>query len=97
MYLLLEALSTVGDLLFGVWTIFDWFGNAKDTSDKNDEEIDPNNSFQMGYLLGLKGGTITNAAIVQSALLRFEQAHGRKPTMRDAGVVVGLIDSTSAK
>ena len=58
-----------------------------------DDLIDPENSYQIGYLMGLTGGTITDAAVVRYALERFEQTHGYKPTLRDAALIVGMMQS----
>lgn len=58
-----------------------------------DDLIDPDNSYQIGYLIGMTGGTVTDAAVVRYALQRFEQTHGYKPTLRDAALVIGLMQS----
>ena len=58
-----------------------------------DDLIDPENSYQIGFLMGLTGGTITDAAVVRFALERFEQTHGYKPTLRDAALIVGMMQS----
>lgn len=57
----------------------------------HDELIDPSNSYQIGLILGMTGGTVKEAAIVRFALQRFEEQHGRKATMRDVGTVIGLM------
>lgn len=53
--------------------------------------IDPNNAAQIGMLIGLLGGTITDAAVVKYALQRFEQTYGRKATVADVGLLAGLV------
>lgn len=58
-----------------------------------DDLIDPENSYQIGYLMGLAGGTITDAAVVRYALERFEQTHGYKPTLRDSALILGMMQS----
>ena len=58
-----------------------------------DDVIDPHNSYQLGFLMGMTGGTITDAAVVRYALERFEKTHGYKPTLRDAALVIGLMNS----
>jgi len=80
-------------LLYVVFMVSSWFDkpHTKDTAEP--KEITMDNPAQIGVLVGLTGGTIADAAIVQSALLRFEQTHGRKPTMQDAGIGVGLMNS----
>ena len=43
--------------------------------------------------MGMTGGTITDATVVRYALERFEKTHGYKPTLRDAALVIGLMNS----
>ena len=57
--------------------------------------IDPNNMSHVGTIAGLMGGTIPDAAVMRFALKRFEETHGRPATIRDAGIVVGMITSGS--
>ena len=71
--------------------VFFWLLIGKTPSPGEDVVIDPNDSRQMGTLMGLMGGRITDAAVAQYALRRFEEVHGRKATMRDAAVVVGMM------
>lgn len=89
-YFLIEIFFGVIDCLFGVSAVFDLFSKSKENTVAEDEVIDPGNSFHVGYLVGLKGGAITDAAAVPDTLERFQQTHGRKPTLRDAKLVVGL-------
>ncbi len=58
-----------------------------------DAFIDPDDSRQIALLIGLRGGTIPDAAVMKFALARFQEIHGRRATTRDIGVVLGLIDS----
>ena len=62
-------------------------------SNSDDKPIDPADSYQIGLLVGMMGGTVADAAVARSALQRFEQAHGRKATMRDVATVVGMMKS----
>ncbi|MEQ1825079.1 MAG: hypothetical protein ABL921_04010 [Pirellula sp.] len=55
--------------------------------------IDPDDSYQIGLLTGMTGGSIPDAAVMRYALQRFEQIHGRRATTTDIGIVVGLIRS----
>ena len=59
-----------------------------------DDLIDPKNAYQIGYLVGMTGGSVADVAVVRFALERFEQAHGYKPTLRDAALVVGLMSAS---
>jgi hypothetical protein len=58
---------------------------------KSSDIIDPNNSAQIGMLIGMLGGTITDAAVLKYALERFEQTYGRKATVTDVGILAGMI------
>ena len=58
-----------------------------------DPFIDPDDTRQIALLIGLKGGSIPDAAVMRFALQRFEQEHGRRATTRDIGIVLGLIDT----
>lgn len=56
-----------------------------------DDLIEPENAYQIGYLIGLTGGTILDVSVVRHALQRFEQTQGYQPTLRDAALIVGLM------
>jgi len=58
-----------------------------------DETIDPSNPEQLGRLIGLTGGSITDAVTAQFALRRFEETTGRRATFRDAATVAGLVST----
>lgn len=79
-------------LAFFFWVLIP---NAKSGGrDKSgDPFIDPDDTRQIALLIGLKGGTIPDAAVMRFALQRFEQEHGRRATTRDIGIVLGLIDT----
>jgi hypothetical protein len=57
----------------------------------DNELIDPSDARQIGFLIGMMGGGVADAAVARFALERFQQIHGRKATTRDAGIVAGLI------
>ena len=61
------------------------------SEERGGELLDPSDSRQIGMLVGMTGGNITDAAAARFALQRFEQMHGRKATTRDVGIVVGLM------
>lgn len=63
------------------------------TGDTSEPFIDPDDTRQIALLVGLRGGSIPDAAVMRFALQRFEQQHGRRATTRDIGIVLGLIDS----
>lgn len=55
--------------------------------------IDPDDSYQIGMLVGMTGGSIPDAAVMRYALDCFKQIHGRPAATQDIGIVLGLIDS----
>ena len=79
-------------LAFFFWVLIP---NSKrgERSRSGDPFIDPDDTRQIALLVGLKGGSIPDAAVMRFALKRFEQEHGRRATTRDIGIVLGLIDT----
>lgn len=74
--------------------IFIWLmipSSSPATPAEGEELIDPSDSRQIGMLMGMAGGGVTDAAVARYALERFEQINGRKATTRDVGFVVGLM------
>jgi len=57
----------------------------------DDEVIDATNDRQIGMLVGMSGGTITDAEMARFVLERFEKINGRKATMREIGMVIGML------
>lgn len=67
---------------------------SADRDASGDPFIDPDDTYQIGLLAGLTGGTIPDAALMRFALKRFQEIHGRRATSRDIGIVLGLIESS---
>jgi hypothetical protein len=67
--------------------------SRRTTNEAKAELIDPSDSRQIGMLMGMMGGSVSDAAVARFALQRFEEIHGRKATTQDAGIVAGLIRS----
>lgn len=88
-------MASIVQLIIGAMVViaFLWLlaGGRSVTSMKDGEFIDPNNSQQLGTLIGLAGGDISDAAVARFALQRFQEIHGRRATTRDIGTVVGLM------
>jgi hypothetical protein len=94
----LEILLAIVVLVVFVWLFTPSSGNAaQNQAPDQDKLIDPSDSMQIGVLIGLTGGSITDAAVaryaLERALAQFEQSNGRKATMRDMGFVAGLMSS----
>lgn len=85
---LVQIIIAIAAVAFFLWMLL----TSKNES-HSDAVIDPNDARQIGTLIGLMGGSIADAAVAQAALRRFEQEHGRKATMKDAGTVAGLMRS----
>ncbi len=57
--------------------------------------IDPDDSYQIGLLVGMTGGSIPDAATMRFALQRFQAIYGRRATTVDIGIVLGLIQNAN--
>ena len=57
--------------------------------------FDSSDSRQIGTLIGMTGGSITDATIAQYALRRFEETYNRKATSQDIGIVIGFAHAIS--
>jgi hypothetical protein len=75
----------------GALAVFLWLVSGAKISTTGEMLIDPNDARQMGTLIGLMGGTVADAAVAQFALRRFEEIHGRKATVKEMGIVVGIM------
>jgi hypothetical protein len=73
--------------------IFAWLLISLKKTAKGDQPIDASDARQIGTLVGLMGGSNDDAAIAQNALRRFEEEHGRKATVKEMGVVAGMMRS----
>lgn len=71
--------------------LFAWLLLGSRKSSKDDVVIDPNDPRQIGTLIGMTGGSTADAAVAQFALRRFEEEHGRKVTVKDMGIVAGMM------
>jgi hypothetical protein len=90
------ALSIVIGILavaFFVWLFIPTKSTAPPSDAAGNPLIDPDDSYQIGMLVGLTGGSIPDAAVMRYALDRFKQIHGRPATTQDIGIVLGLINS----
>ena len=63
------------------------------TKSSDNSFIDPDDSYQIGLLVGMSGGSIPDAALMRFALQRFEEKYGRRATTADIGPVLGLIET----
>ena len=93
MSVIVQVLAGIGFCLYVALVIHSWFQKMEIHATSQNDVIDPNNLYQVGYLVGMTGGTVADAATVRYALERFEQTHGYKPTLRDGAIVVGIMNS----
>ncbi len=84
------TIGIAASLVFG-WLILSHASPPEACVASQDDVIDPKNAYQMGYLVGMTGGEVTDVSVVRDAVDCFEQTHGYKPTLRDAELVVGLM------
>ena len=85
---ILGLLAALAVFAFIVWLV--WPTKTTAASDPG-QALDAENARDLGFLTGLLGGSVADAAIARFALKRFEETHGRKATMNDAGTVAGLM------
>jgi len=90
---MLQTALGIGSCLILGWLMFSNTSRSEPCVASQDDVIDPSNSYQIGFLVGMTGGSVTDASVVRYAVERFEQMHGYKATLRDAAVVVGLMQS----
>ena len=92
MHELLLILGGIAVLAIFVWLMIPAPGNKGEGGSSGDDRvIDPDDSMQIGTLIGMMGGSVEDAAVARYALQRFEEMHGRKATVRDMGIVAGLM------
>jgi hypothetical protein len=72
---------------FVVWLL------VADNTSESDQIIHADNSRQVAMLVGMAGGDFADAAVARFAIRRFQEIHGRQPTTRDMGVLIGLMRS----
>ncbi len=89
MSLLIQLMIGFGATLFLCWLIFTHASPAEARIASQDDLIDPKNSYQIGYLVGMTGGTVADTTVIYDALKQFELIHGYRPTLRDAPALVG--------
>ena len=90
---LLQIVLGIGSCLMMGWLVFSNASKSEPCVASQDDVIDPRNSYQIGFLVGMTGGTVTDASVVSYALERFERTHGYKATLRDAAALVGLMQA----
>lgn len=73
--------------------VWSWFKPAPPAQDAGDEaERDQ----QIGFIIGMMGGTVEAAAQVRYAISRLEEQLGRKATLREIATAVGVKLDTDA-
>ena len=83
----------VGVLGVFVWLMIPTATTSRDSEGSTEPFIDPDDSYQIGLLVGMTGGSVPDAAVMRFALQRFQERYGRRATSTDIGTVLGLINS----
>ncbi|MBK8094339.1 MAG: hypothetical protein IPK32_20850 [Verrucomicrobiaceae bacterium] len=81
---IISALIVIGWLILMLWS---WFTPSPPSTTK---ESDPESDREIGYLVGLLGGSIETAAHVRYAISRLEEDLGRKATLHEKATAVGV-------
>lgn len=90
----LSILVGIAAVVFFIWLFIPTRSTAPPADESGHPLIDPDDSYQIGMLVGMTGGSIPDAAVMRYALDRFKQIHGRPASTQDIGIVLGLIHST---
>jgi hypothetical protein len=83
---IVQIVVAIAAVAFFVWMLL---GSKSEAS--GDAFIDPSDPRQIGTLTGMLGGDVVDAVIVNAVLRQFERAHGRKATVKDMGIVAGML------
>lgn len=81
-----------GFLIF-IWLMSGNSNSSTSSTANGDELIDPNDTRQLATLIGMTGGDITDVAVARYAIQRFKEQHGRSPSTRDIGMLIGIMKS----
>jgi hypothetical protein len=92
---IIQVIVACAVLLFFIWLLIP-NRKAGSTDNAGSPFINPDDTRQIALLVGLKGGSIPDAAVMRFALERFKQKYRRRATTRDIGIVLGLIDSVDS-
>ena len=82
------AISAVG---FFIWLLMGNTSSTSNSTQRDNELIDPNDARQLATLIGMTGGDITDVAVARFAIQRFHEQHGRAPNTRDIGAIIGIM------
>jgi hypothetical protein len=76
-----------------LWLLIPTSSTEKSKDGSTDTFIDPDDSYQIGLLVGMTGGSVPDAAVMRFALQRFQAIYGRRAVSTDIGIVLGLIST----
>ena len=89
----LQIIIGIAAVIFFIWLFIPTKSTRPPSDGSGQPLIDPDDSYQIGLLVGMTGGSIPDAAVMRYALDRFKEMHGRPATTQDIGIVLGIIDS----
>ena len=92
---IIQILFAVGALALFVWMVAGRSASDGGAMASGDQLIDPNDARQLATLVGMAGEDCKDAAVAQFAVRRFREQHGRLPTTREIGTLIGLMRSMS--
>jgi hypothetical protein len=78
---IIGALLLLAWLGFSVWS---WFQPTPKLTESQEHDR------QIGYVVGLLGGSIEDAAVARYAIQRLEEQLGRRATLHEMGVAIGV-------
>lgn len=87
-----QLLIGLAVLAFFFWLLMGGTSSSSGRASSGEGElIDPNDTRQLATLVGMMGGDVADVAIARLAIERFQKEHGRPPTTRDVGILIGLM------
>jgi hypothetical protein len=96
----LSIIIAVLAVAFFVWFFIPTKSTAPPSDASGTTLIDPDDSYQIGMLVGMTGGSIPDAAVMRYALDCFKQIHGRPaappPRRTSASCSASLTPKTAA-
>lgn len=89
----IQLIAAIVAFFIFIWLMSGNSNSSPSSTTNGDELIDPNDTRQLATLIGMTGGDITDVAVARYAIQRFQEQHGRAPSTRDIGMLIGIMKS----
>ena len=88
---IIQAIFAICAVAFFIWLLMGNNSSTGNSTRKDSELIDPNDTRQLATLIGMTGGDVTDVAVARFAIQRFQEQHGRAPNTRDIAAIIGIM------